>query len=161
MGFAEGAAGSLDGLWLGSFGSRRHGWIPVKDAAATVAGEQLALAELVPGLGADAHAAAGTLLIFGASQAGATGGGQAVKAGEPFGMGIIEHEEHPDAVTFAFFLYKLAVELLLAEGDAVAGFLEGGGEGLDLGARLGKDGFLRFSAFETREFFVFEAVGLS
>ena len=83
---AGGAAGAGDRLGLRSFGGGGHGGIPVEDAAATVAGEQLALAELVPGLRADAHAAAGALLIFGAGQAGAAGGGEAVETGEPLGL---------------------------------------------------------------------------
>ena len=60
---AGGTAGSGDGCGLRSFGGRSHCWIPVKNAAATVACEHLALTELVPQLGANTHAAADALLI--------------------------------------------------------------------------------------------------
>ena len=75
-GLAGSAAGAGNGFGLRRFGGGSHGRVPVKDSAATVAGEQLALAELVPDLRANAHAAAGALLIVGAGQAGAAGGGR-------------------------------------------------------------------------------------
>ena len=65
-------AGSCGGgvLGLGSLGGGSHGRVPIEQAAATVAGEELTFAELVPHLRADAHSAAGTLLIFGKGEAG-------------------------------------------------------------------------------------------
>lgn len=49
-------------------------------------------------------------------------------------------------------------ELLLAEADAGAGFFERGRHGFDLNPSLGQSSFLSFSAFETGEFLVLEAV---
>ncbi len=63
------AAGAGDGRGLRRFRRGSHGGIPVEDAAATIAGEQLAFAELVPHLGADAHATAQALLIIDAGEA--------------------------------------------------------------------------------------------
>ena len=60
---ARPAPGSIpvEALW-----ERRHCRVPVEKAAATVAGEQLALAKLVPHLRAHTHAASGALLVLGA-----------------------------------------------------------------------------------------------
>jgi len=74
---------------LGSFGRGgewSEGRVPVEQAAATVAGEQLAFAELVPDLRAHAHAASDALLVFNASQAGAARSGDAVEADEDVGL---------------------------------------------------------------------------
>ena len=69
-----------------NFGRGRHGGIPVKKAAATIAGEQFALAKLVPDLGPDAHAATGALLVVGSGDAGAARAGEAVEVGQPVGL---------------------------------------------------------------------------
>ena len=71
--FARSAAGAGNQFRLRRFGSCGNRRIPVEQAAATVAAEQLALAKLVPDLRAHAHAAAGALLILGAGDAGAAG----------------------------------------------------------------------------------------
>jgi hypothetical protein len=71
-------------LRLRSRGNRRHGRVPVKQAAATVAGEQLALAKLIPHLRTHTHAAAGALLIIDAGDAGAAGAQEPVVANEDF-----------------------------------------------------------------------------
>jgi len=70
-GFAWGAAGAGNRLWPRSLGCRLHSRVPVKKATATVACEKFALAELVPGLRANAHPAASALLVLSASDSGA------------------------------------------------------------------------------------------
>ena len=80
-----GSAFGLDVL-LGRSGRGRHRRIPVEEPAATVAGQQLPFAELVPGLGADTHAAAGALLIVDAGDAGAAGETEAVEADQRLGL---------------------------------------------------------------------------
>jgi len=154
-GFADGAAGAGNGLRLGRFGSGRHGRVPVEQPAATVAGEQFALAQLVPGLGTHAHAAAGALLVFDAGQAGAAGAGEAVVADEPFGP-----DERAEGLALGVERGHFGVDLLLAKRGAGAGFVQGGGEGFHLRARGGQRGFLRLAALQAGELLVFQALGL-
>jgi hypothetical protein len=154
VGFWDAGSGGGGVLGLGGFWSGGHGRVPVEEAAATVAGEQLAFAKLVPHLGADAHAAAGTLLIFREGEAGATGAGDAVKADEVFGL-----DERTEGVALSVESGELGGELLVAEGGAGAGFFKGGGEGFDLGTSGGERGFLRLSALQAGELFIFEAIG--
>src|SRR5689334_4116641 len=73
--FANGAAGA--GNWFGLRRFRRwsHDGIPIEQAAAAIAGEKLTFAELIPGLGTQAHPAAGALLVFRTGQARAASGG--------------------------------------------------------------------------------------
>ena len=156
MGFAGGAAGAGDWLRLGSFGRRRHGGVPVNNAAATVAGEQLALAELIPHLGPDAHAAAHALLIVNAGEAGAARGAETIEAGEPFGL-----DERAKGFALGVQGLELSGKFTLAESDAGAGFLVSRRLDFNLAARQGEGGFLGFSAFKTGELLVFQAFGLA
>ena len=55
---------------------------------------------------------------------------------------------------------KLRGELVLAESDAGTGFFVSARVDLNLGTSLGKRGFLGFSALETGELLVFEAICL-
>ena len=96
-------------------------------AGATVAGEQFALAELVPHLGTDTHAAAGALLIVNPGEAGAAGAAEAIEADEHIGL-----DERAEGFALDGKLGQFAVEVGLAKGDAGAGLVEGGGERLDL-----------------------------
>ena len=140
---------------MGRLGCGGHGGVPVEEAAATVAGEQFAFAELVPGLGADAHAAGGALLIFSAGEAGALGDGEAIVADEVFFV-----DEGAEGLAFDGQSGEFGVVLLLALGGAGADFIERAGEGLDLGAGGGEGGLLRLSALEAGELLVFKALGL-
>ena len=54
----------------------------------------------------------------------------------------------------------LGGQLLLAQGYTLTGLVECGGQLLDLGARRGQRGFLRFTAFQAGELLVFDAVDL-
>jgi hypothetical protein len=114
----------------------------------------LALAKLVPGLGADAHAAAGALLVIDAGDAGAAGAGDAVETEELLGV-----DKRAEGLAGGVESGQFGGEVLLAEGDAGAGFVESGGEGFDLGAGGGEGGFLGFRADEAGEGIVFEAIG--
>ena len=126
----RGCGDALPGLRLG-FGGGRHGRVPIEQAAATVAGEQLALAKLVPGLRANAHAAAGALLIINAGKAGAARGGEAVEADEPLGL-----DQRAEGFALGVEGGQFGVELLLAEGDAGAGLVQGAGQRLQPGRGL-------------------------
>lgn len=155
MGLAWSAACAGDGFGLRSFGSGSHGRVPVKDAAATVADEEFALAKLIPYLRTDSHAAAHALLIVSAGKTGSTRGDETVKTGEPFGF-----NESTDRFALGVERFKLGVELLLAEGDAGADLLVGARESLYLCARLGERGFRGFRSFQTGELLVLKTVGL-
>ncbi len=154
-GFAWGAAGSGNGFGLRRLGGRLHRRIPVEQAAATVAGEQLAVAKLVPGLRAHAHAAAGALLIFGAGDACTARSGNAVEAGEPLGV-----DGDAEGLARGVERGELGGKFLLAIGDLRADSFEGLGLDLDLLARLGEGGLLRFGPLQACVFLVFEAVSL-
>lgn len=142
-------------LRLRGFGSGRHGRVPVEQAGATVACKQLSLAELVPSLWADAHAASGTLLILSTGQAGAAGAGEAIEMGEQVRL---------DELTKRFSLGvergQFGTEFLVAEGDAGASFIQYGGLGFHLGAGGGERGLLGFSALQAGKGFVLKAFGL-
>lgn len=155
MGLTRCATDAGDGLGLRRLGRGSHGGIPVENAAATIAGEQLAFAELVPHLGANAHAAAQTLLIIDAGQARASRGVNAIKAGEP-----LRFNEGTQGIALDVECFNLGCEFLLPSGDARLGFLKGAGKNFNLGAGLGEHGFQRLSAFEAGELFVFAAIGL-
>jgi len=151
-------ARSCGGRGLRRFGGWRrggHGRVPIEQATATIAGEQLALAELVPHLGPNAHAAAGTLLVVNAGQAGAAGAGKAVVADQRLGL-----DERSEGIAFNIESGQFGGELLLAECGAGAGFVQGASEGLDQGAGGAKRGFLGISALQAIELFGFQAVGL-
>lgn len=156
MGLAGSAACAGDWLWLGGFGCGRHGRVPVNDAAATVAGEQLAFAELIPHLGPDTHAAAYALLIVDAGQTGSAGGAEAIEAGEPFGL-----DERAEGFALGVQSFKLSSEFPLAVSNAGAGFLVSGRLDFNLAAGPGEGGLLGFSTFEAGELLVFEAFGLA
>lgn len=149
------APGARDGFRLRGLGGGSHGRIPVEDATATVAGEHLALAELVPHLGPNAHAAACALLIINACDARSAGRVDAVKPSEPFGF-----DKRPQRFPLSSESGELGGELLLAEADACAGLVERGRHGFNLNACLGQDGFLGFGALEAGEFFILEAICL-
>ena len=153
-GLAWGAAGTGHGLGLGSFGGGSHGGIPVKNAAATVAGEHLALAELVPHLGANAHAAADALLIVDAGHAGASGIGDAVEAGEPLGL-----DERPENFALGVECVELSCELMLTVIDAGAGLFQSAGHDFHLDTGLCQCGLQGLGAFQAGELLVFEPVG--
>jgi hypothetical protein len=150
-GFATGAHTACRGrsLW-----SRGHGRVPVEEAGATVAGEQFAFAKLVPGLGTDAYATAGALLIFSAGNTGAAGGAEAVEAGEQIGL-----DEGPEGFALGSESNLLAFNLDLAETYAFASLVESNGQRLDLEAGCGENGFLSFGALQAGEGLVFKALG--
>lgn len=150
VGFAGGAASAGDWLGLGGFGRGGHGRVPIDNAAATVAGEQLALAKLVPDLRPDAHSAAHALLIVDAGEACSARGAEAIEAGEPFGL-----DERAKGFALGVEGFKLSGEFPLAESNASAGFLVSGRLDFNLAARLGEGGFLSFSALETGELLIF------
>ncbi len=155
MGFAGCSACAGDGLGLRLFGRGSEGGIPVEDAAATVAGEQLAFAELVPHLRANTHAAAEALLIDDESEAGAAGCVDAIEADEPLGVNV-----GTEGIALQVEGFNLGCEFLLPSCDARLGFLKGAGKNFNLGAGLGEQNFLRLSALEACELFIFEAIGL-
>ena len=132
-----------------------HRRVPVEQAVATVAGEQLAFAKLVPHLGPDAHAATGALLIFNAGETSAAGGAESIKAHDPLGL-----DKRPDGFALGGEGGLLAGDFGLAKTDAFAGIVECGGKRLYLGAGGGQRGFLGFGAFQAGELFVFQALGL-
>lgn len=138
------------GFGLGGLG---HGGVVIEEAAAGVAGEELAGADLVPGLGSDAHAAGGALLVFGAGHGGAAMGGEAVEAGEPVFV-----DGGAEGLALGAEVVLLAGDFALAGGDELAGFAESGVEKLDLAARLGEGGFVAVGALHALELFVFEAL---
>jgi len=119
MGLADSAANAGNRLGLRSFRGRGHGWIPVKNAAATVAGKQHAFAQLVPHLGPDAHAAADTLLIVDAGEAGAFGAGEAIVANKPLGT-----DERTEGFSLGIQDGEFGGEFLLAGCGADTGFFE-------------------------------------
>lgn len=153
LGLAGGASSARRKFGLRGLGGGGHGRVPVEDAAATVAGEKFALAELIPHLGTNTHSATCALLIVDTRQSGAAGGAEAVKAGEPLGF-----NERPEGFALDVEGLKLRGELVLAESDAGTGFFVGARMELNLGTSLSKRGFLGFSSLETRELLVFEAV---
>ncbi len=156
MGLAGCAACTGDWLGLGGFGRGGHGRVPVNDSTATVAGEQLAFANLIPNLGADTHAAASALLIIDAREASAARAAESIEAGEPFGL-----DERTEDFALGVEGFKLSGEFLLAEGNAGPGFLVSGGLDFDLAAGLGEGSFLSFGAFEADELLIFEAFGFA
>jgi len=153
MRFTDGAANAGDGLRLRRFCGRGHGRIPVKNAPATVAGEHFAFAQLVPHLGADTHAAAGTLLVVDAGNAGAAGAREPVVANEPVGA-----NEGTQGFALGIQCREFGGVFLLAFRCADAGFVEGAGEGFHLGTGFGESSFRGFGSFKAREFLVFEAI---
>jgi hypothetical protein len=140
---------------LRSFWDWGHGWVPVEEATATVAGEQLALAKLIPRLRPDAHAAAGALLVVDAGDSGAAGAGEAIVADEHFGL-----DERAERLALSVESDQFGGMFLLAEGNAGSGIVEDDGLGFNLGAGGGERGFLGFSALEAGKFFILEAIGL-
>jgi len=139
---------------LRGFSDGNHGRVPVEEAGATVAGEQFAFAKLVPGLGTDAYATAGALLIFSAGNTGAAGGAEAVEAGEQ-----IDLDEGPEGFTLGSKSGLLAFNIGLAETDAFASLVESSSQRFDLEAGSGKYGFLSFGALQAGEGLVFKALG--
>src|ERR1700735_1138754 len=111
--FARGAAGAGKHFGLRRFGCGLQSRVPIEQAVATVAAEQLALAELVPGLRAHAHAAGGALLVYGKGDGGAARGGDSVEAGEPFGF-----DSRAENISSGIECGEFGQELLLARGHA-------------------------------------------
>ena len=136
--------------WIG-----RHRRVPVEQAVATVAGEQLAFTKLVPHLGPDAHAAAGALQIINAGETSAAGGAESIKAHDPLGA-----DKRSDGFALGCERGLLADDFGLPKADAFAGIVEGGGKRLDPSAGGGKRGFLGFGAFQAGKLLVFQALGL-
>jgi len=173
-GFANGAASPGNRFRLRRFRSWSHtgapgerpllagvdGRIPVEQPAATVTGQQLALAELVPGLRANAHAAAGALLIFGAGDGGAAAGrGDAIETRQPVAI-ILKLEKHSDAISIPFKTLNFTLDLLLARVYADADAVELGGQQFHFSAGLGERGLLGLSALQALVLIVFQALGL-
>src|SRR5579863_2009921 len=153
--FGDGGAIGVDGFGLGRLESRGDRRIPVEKAGTAVAGEKFALAELVPRLRADAHAAARALLVFGAGDAGAAGGGEAIEAGQQIGI-----DETAECFELPLNHGQLIVRFLLALGDAVADLVERAGEDFDLFAGCRQRALVLFGAFEAGVLFGFEAFNL-
>jgi len=139
---------------LRGLGRRSHSWIPVEETAATVAGEQFSLAELIPHLRTHAHAAAGALLVIDACKASAARAGETVKPDEPLGL-----NERAEGVAFRVERGQFGGIFLLANGDPGAGLIEGGGKGFDLGSGSGESGFLGFRTLKAGELVIFKALG--
>ena len=154
MGLCDARACGGGVLGFRSFGSGRHGRVPVEQAAATVAGEKFALAELVPHLGADAHAAAGALLVIDAGDAGAARAGEAVIANKTVGL-----DERTEGFALEGEGGQFGGDLLVAKGCAGTGFVQGGSKRFHAGAGRGEAGFLSFTALQAGEFFVFKSLG--
>jgi len=155
-GFARGAAGAGDCLRLRRFGCGDNRGVPIEQPAAAIAGEQLALAELIPGLRTDAHTAAGTLLILSQRDCGATRGGDAIEARQP-----VRIERRADGFAGGVERGELSDELLLAGCGTGADTVKFSGKELHLGARLSEHGLVGLSALETRVFLVFQAVSFA
>jgi hypothetical protein len=153
-GFTRSAAGAGNCFGLGCFGNGLHCRVPIDKAAAAVAGEQLALTKLVPGLRANAHAASGALLILGAGDSGAASACDAVEAHQPIGF-----NGRTDGLAGSIEASELGRELLLASADMNACGFKSFRKGFNLGARLRENGFLSFGAIEAGEFLVFQPVG--
>ncbi len=147
----RGFAFGLDGGLLCRI--RRHRRVPVEQAVATVAGEQLAFTKLVPRLWPDSHAAAGALHIFNAGKASAAGGAEAVKAHDPLGV-----DKRPEGLALGGELGLLAGDFCLAKTDAFGCTVENGGKQLDPGAGGGQHGFLGLGAFQAGELLAFQAL---
>jgi hypothetical protein len=153
MGLADDAAGTGDCFRLGRFGGRGHGWIPIEQAAAAIAGEQFAFAKLIPGLRTNTHAAAGALLVVDAGEAGAARAAEAIITHENFRL-----DQRAEGFALSVECDESGGVFLMAEGHAGSGCVEGGGERFNQGAGGGERGFLGFSALEACKFLIFEAV---
>lgn len=154
-GLARSAAGTCGKLGLRFFGCRRDHGVPIKQAAATIAGKELAFAELIPDLGANPHAAAKALLVIGAGNAGAARSHNAFEAAEPVGI-----DSRPNCIACGTEGGNLNSKLLLAHGYTSADTFEFGGKLLYLCAGLGQFGFLRLRALEAGVFFALQPLGL-
>lgn len=134
--------------------SGRHGRVPVEEAGATVAGEQLALAELVPHLGTNTHTAAGALLIVNAGQSGAARTAKTVEANKHFRL-----DERTEGFTLDVECGKFMIELSLAKCDAGPRVVESGNEQLNLSAGSDQRGFLSFRPLQAGKILGFKAFG--
>jgi len=145
--FFRGLGGLAFGFWLRFGVVRHHNWrhrrVPVDVAGATIADEQFALAELVPHLRTDSHAAADALLVVNARYAGAARAAEAVEASKYIGL-----DEGADGFALESQLGQFAVKFGLMARDPGAGVTKSNREGLDLGASGSQRGLLCFSAFE-------------
>jgi hypothetical protein len=158
---ARAGDGGRDGMLAGSggvgggfgFGGLGHGGVVIEEAAAGVAGEELAVADLVPSLGADAHAAGAALLVFRAGHGGAAVGDEAVEAAEPVFV-----DGGAEGLALGAEVVLLGGDFALATGDKFAGFLEGSVHELDLAAGFGERGFLLVGALQALQFFVLQAL---
>ena len=130
--------------------------VPVEHPTATIAGHQLALAQLVPCLRTHAHPAAGALLILGACQAGATAGRDAIKAREQLGLNLL-----PQRISLCLQRCQLDADLLLPQRNAFAYFVQRRGQFFHLDARGGKCRFLRFCSFQAGKLLSIQALDLA
>ena len=154
MGLADARPSRGLGLRLRSLGSRLHGRVPKNQAAATVAGEQFALAKLVPRLRANAHAAAGALLIVDAYDSRAAGAGEPVVANKNLRL-----DERAKDLAFNVEDRQCGVELLLTARNAGADFFQRRGQGFHTGARRGQCRFLGLGALQAGEVFALQPLG--
>lgn len=152
---ADGASAAGCGFSLRRLGRWGHGRVPVEQASATVAREQLPRAKLVPRLRAHAHAASGALLIVDAGQSGAAACRNTVEAHEPLRFDGLAQD-----IALGLQHGLLAAEFLLAICDALAGFVERHGQLLHLRARRCQCGLLPFGALQAGIFFVLKPFDL-
>jgi hypothetical protein len=120
---------------------------PSRAGAATIAGEQLTLAELVPGLGADAHAAAGALHVVYTGHGGAARDHEVVEAGQPLGL-----DQQADGFAFCIAAKQFVRQFGPAQCDAGAGLVQHGGQSLHLGAGSGQRRLLGLRALQAGVF---------
>lgn len=155
MRLAGRAAGPRDELGARGFWRRRYHRIPVKQTAATVAGKKLALTELVPRLRADAHAAAGALLVFRAGNGCAARGGEAVETGKHVRLNQLAHG-------FAALVERgqLRSQFLLAARNTGADGFGVGSHRFHFSTGAGQRRLLLFAALQAGDFLGFKAVGL-
>ena len=128
--------------------------VPVEQPSATVAGEQLAFAELVPHLGAYAHAAANALLVVDARNPGAAAGRDAVKRVEPLGLDRLA-QSFPLGVQGRTVPSLTPAETRQRARESI----ESGGQLLNLCTGCSQFRFLSFGPLKACEFFVFEPLG--
>jgi hypothetical protein len=111
---------------------------------------------LIPGLRANAHAAASALLILAAGQTCAAAGGEAVKSRKPLRL-----NELAQAFTFGLEYGLFARQFLLTQAHTLARLFERARKSLHLGSGRGEHSLLGFAALQAGEFVPFEPFNLS
>src|ERR1700735_1818879 len=138
---------------LGRFRRRSHIGIPIKQPAATVAGQQLALAKLVPHLRTNPHPAAVALLILSTRQAGATRRRKPIEARQPFRLdGGAKH------LALRIQAGQLCVELLLPAIGAFPRLIKSAREHFNLRSRPRQTRFQSFCPFQAGELLVLQPI---